>query len=249
MSRADLASTRIDPQSLAKVDFDQDTALEILRPAAVPADGEIDAFGGRDEPRDLLVSGARFLKDGEELSVRVDFDESPDIGVGEKRAVVRETQFSSYFWSLGASAAARAARLRPGRPLAGCAVFKRAEPGRREQHARAGGADQTYSEFVSSGTVYSSILRYYVLLLVVQLSSALREGEGIEGRDEKDDASSQCVYVAALLVSGMTRITSRVRMRYTSKKGENPPNQMFWHAATFGQQSDFQGSLVCGPSI
>lgn len=88
VSSADFANTCIDSQGLAKVDFDQDTALEILRPAAVPADGEVDAFSGRNEPVDLLVSGARFLKDGQELSVRVDFDESPDVGIGEQRAAV-----------------------------------------------------------------------------------------------------------------------------------------------------------------
>lgn len=88
VSSADFANTCIDSQGLAKVDFDQDTALEMLRSAAVPADGEVDAFSGRNEPVDLLVSGARFLKDGQELSVRVDFDESPDVGVGEQRAAV-----------------------------------------------------------------------------------------------------------------------------------------------------------------
>lgn len=78
---------KIDSLGLAKVDGDVDGALGLFRSAEIAPDRELDAFSCRNEPLDLLVSGARFLKDGEELSVRIDSDEHSSVGIGQERAV------------------------------------------------------------------------------------------------------------------------------------------------------------------
>lgn len=56
-----------DSQGLAEIEHDQYTALEILPSAAVPADGELDAFGGRMKPLTLSDPARDFSKTGRSL--------------------------------------------------------------------------------------------------------------------------------------------------------------------------------------